>query len=345
MAPVTNMRYGHVHMHHAMKCEMSERTSKLSLQVIPDYFAATVLQRSSPNYPQVLTKFWSAFIPRCYLQPKNQEYWNPTFGWRLEISIPMWHLQHADWIEVQVFSSTTFSRRLEISSSKWLSTSSSSGWSSSYALAKVRNLYFMSVKIVFMVMRMKMPTRTMTNSNCTPPSGLRSYGKVVYVFGTLPIIGFVVFACKILALFPLVGSCLLMFVFALILPYLCICVRVCVFVYLGINAFVICKILALFPLVGSCLLMLVFAFMFHICVFVNLCACPPALLCWIHVVCWCDICANVDFVASVFLLLFISCIDHWFSFCDQVSFQSWLYNQDWSLFISNKNVIKATKSE
>ena len=36
-------------------------------------------------------------------------------------------------------------------------------------------------------------------------SGLRSYGKVVYVFGTLPIIGFVVFACKILALFPLVG--------------------------------------------------------------------------------------------------------------------------------------------
>ena len=300
MAPVTNMRYGHVHMHHAMKCEMSERTSKLSLQVIPDYFAATVLQRSSPNYPQVLTKFWSAFIPRCYLQLKNQEYWNPTFGWRLEISIPMWHLQHADWIEVQVFSSTTFSRRLEISSSKWLSTSSSSGWSSSYALAKVRNLYFMSVKIVFMVMRMKMPTRTMTNSNCTPPSGLRSYGKVVYVFGTLPIIGFVVFACKILALFPLVGSCLLM---------------------------------------------LVFAFMFHICVFVNLCACPPALLCWIHVVCWCDICANVDFVASVFLLLFISCIDHWFSFYDQVSFQSWLYNQDWSLFISNKNVIKATKSE
>ena len=143
----------------------------------------------------------------------------------------------------------------------------------------------MSVKIVFMVMRMKMPTRTMTNSNCTPPSGLRSYGKVVYVFGTLPIIGFVVFACKILALFPLVGSWVLMFVFALILPYLCICVRVCVFVYLGINAFVICKILALFPLVGSCLLMLVFAFMFHICVFVNLCACPPALLCWIHVVC------------------------------------------------------------
>ena len=72
--------------------------------------------------------------------------------------------------------------------------------------------------------KMKMPPRTMTNSNCTPPSGLRSYGKVVYVFGTLPIIGFVVFACKILALFPLVGSCLLMFVFVFILPYLCICV-------------------------------------------------------------------------------------------------------------------------
>ena len=35
--------------------------------------------------------------------------------------------------------------------------------------------------------------------------GLRSYGKVVYVFGTIPIIGFVIFACKILALFPLVS--------------------------------------------------------------------------------------------------------------------------------------------
>jgi len=33
--------------------------------------------------------------------------------------------------------------------------------------------------------------------------GLRSYGKVVYVFGTLPIIGFIVFATKILGLFPL----------------------------------------------------------------------------------------------------------------------------------------------
>ena len=55
-------------------------------------------------------------------------------------------------------------------------------------------------------------------------SGLRSYGKVVYVFGTLPIIGFVVFACKILALFPLVGC----------LDWLAICINmnssVCVFI-------------------------------------------------------------------------------------------------------------------
>lgn len=35
--------------------------------------------------------------------------------------------------------------------------------------------------------------------------GLRSYGKVVYVFGTLPIIGFIVFATKILGLFPLLS--------------------------------------------------------------------------------------------------------------------------------------------
>ena len=78
-------------------------------------------------------------------------------------------------------------------------------------------------------------------------SGLRSYGKVVYVFGTLPIIGFVVFACKILALFPLV----------------------------------------------RCL----------------------------------------DLHKDEFF-----CLCFYFFFA-QVSFQSWLYNQDWSLFIYNKNVI------
>ena len=50
-------------------------------------------------------------------------------------------------------------------------------------------------------------------------SGLRSYGKVVYVFGTLPIIGFVVFACKILALFPLVGC----------FDWLAICINILVF--------------------------------------------------------------------------------------------------------------------
>ena len=120
----------------------------------------------------------------------------------------------------------------------------------------------MSVKIVFMVMRMKMPTRTMTNSNCTPPSGLRSYGKVVYVFGTLPIIGFVVFACKILALFPLVGSCLLMFVFVFILPYLCICVSMyfciffclrdpCTLSYVG-SMFCVIFLFLLFSYLGCC---------------------------------------------------------------------------------------------
>ena len=73
-------------------------------------------------------------------------------------------------------------------------------------------------------------------------SGLRSYGKVVYVFGTLPIIGFVVFACKILALFPLVRcfDCLrictsFVFVFAynlyfyLSLLIICICIFIVFF--------------------------------------------------------------------------------------------------------------------
>ena len=33
--------------------------------------------------------------------------------------------------------------------------------------------------------------------------GVRSYGKVVYVFGPLPILGFIIFLTKILGLFPL----------------------------------------------------------------------------------------------------------------------------------------------
>ena len=120
------------------------------------------------------------------------------------------------------------------------------------------------------MMKMKMPTRTMTNSNCTPPSGLRSYGKVVYVFGTLPIIGFVVFACKILALFPLVGSCLLMFCRIFVFVYL----RVCVFVNLGIwvlmhLSFERSWLYFLWWVHGLC--MCVFAFVFHINVFVYLC--------------------------------------------------------------------------
>ena len=32
---------------------------------------------------------------------------------------------------------------------------------------------------------------------------MRSYGKVVYVFGPLPLIGFIVFATKVLGLFPI----------------------------------------------------------------------------------------------------------------------------------------------
>ena len=34
-------------------------------------------------------------------------------------------------------------------------------------------------------------------------SGLRSYGKVVYVFGPVPIICYAIFATKVLGLFPL----------------------------------------------------------------------------------------------------------------------------------------------
>ena len=33
--------------------------------------------------------------------------------------------------------------------------------------------------------------------------GVRSYGKVVYVFGPVPILGFIIFLTKILGLFPL----------------------------------------------------------------------------------------------------------------------------------------------
>ena len=86
----------------------------LALQVIPDYFAATVLQRSSPEYPQVclLTSslqvgqthfetgqisagFWKPQVPSC-LQPrchlddrlhlpqqrcKSKNFWNLLFWW------------------------------------------------------------------------------------------------------------------------------------------------------------------------------------------------------------------------------------------------------------------------
>jgi len=96
-------------------CHQQNANQNWSLeQVIPDYFAATVLQRSSPEYPQ------------------------PAFG----------NLKFQVAFNLVVI---------------WM--------------------------IVFICLS----------------KGLRSYGKVVYVFGTLPIIGFVVFACKILALFPLVS--------------------------------------------------------------------------------------------------------------------------------------------
>ena len=39
---------------------------------------------------------------------------------------------------------------------------------------------------------------------CFLPVGLRSYGKVVYIFSTLSLVGFVVFATKILGLFPMI---------------------------------------------------------------------------------------------------------------------------------------------
>ena len=166
-----------------------------------------------------------------------------------------------------------------------------------------------------------MPTRTMTNSNCTPPSGLRSYGKVVYVFGTLPIIGFVVFACKILALFPLVGSCLLMFVFVFILPYLCICV----------SMLLPTRSLHFFLLDPR------FVWYFCFCCFVGFVYRLLFLLCIsVFDIFFCDHWSGLIWIFMYLIYLF---------FCDQVSFQSWLYNQDWSLFISNKNVIKATKSK
>ena len=40
-------------------------------------------------------------------------------------------------------------------------------------------------------------------NNMCSHSGLKSYGKVVYVFGTVPIVGYIVFATKVLGLFPL----------------------------------------------------------------------------------------------------------------------------------------------
>jgi hypothetical protein len=41
------------------------------------------------------------------------------------------------------------------------------------------------------------------NFNVDYFSGLRSYGKVVYVFGIFPILGFLVFATKIIGLLPM----------------------------------------------------------------------------------------------------------------------------------------------
>merc|ERR1719433_371630 len=94
-------------------CHLQNANHNWSLeQVIPDYFAATVLQRSSPEYPQ------------------------PAFG-NLKFQV--------------VFNLVVI----------WM--------------------------IVFICLS----------------KGLRSYGKVVYVLGPLPILGFIIFATKILGLFPL----------------------------------------------------------------------------------------------------------------------------------------------
>ena len=112
---------------------------------------------------------------------------------------------------------------------------------------------------------------------------------------------------------------------------LCLCsyYRICVFVYLCIFVFSVAyECLALFP-VGStfCVIFLfLLLVVFVLRLLFLLCICVFDIF-------FCDHCSGLISIFMYLIYLFFS---------DQVSFQSWLYNQDWSLFISNKNVIKAT---
>ena len=182
----------------------------------------------------------------------------------------------------------------------------------------------MSVKIVFMVVEMKMLTRTMTNSNCTPPprSALVRQGRLC--FRNPP--HHRIRRIRLQDPSSLSSGGFLSF-------DVCVCVHITVFVYFCIYVFV------------------------NLCFFLR----DPCTLFYVGST-FCVIFLFLLLVVFVLRLLFLLCIcvfdiffcDHWsrlisifmyliyLFFSDQVSFQSWLYNQDWSLFISNKNVIKAT---